>query len=291
MAGIENDFLFGKNADFTAADNQNALEANGLFTDGQLWIGRTAVNTGGTHIDVATLTAGTGISIVNGSGSITISLLGGGVAVEHLTGNTGGQLNPDGSNNFFILGAVVAAGTTPISVAGLASTLTTNVQISQALAATDATKIGLSNFNSAQFTVDPNGFVSVTSGTFVTALEGGPGITITGTASAPIVNSVIFTDTAALTMSVDNGYFATAAGTYNLPATAAQGELIHIVCDTAGVVVVDAPALNFIRMGSAITSSGGTATSSAIGDSLTLRYRLSSLTWYVTASTGIWTLA
>ncbi len=102
---------------------------------------------------------------------------------------------------------------------------------------------------------------------------------------------MVFTDTTAATLAVDNGYFATAAGTYPLPATAAQGEVLVVVCDTAGAVVLDAPGLNFIRVGSIITSSGGTATSTAIGDSLTLRYRLSSLTWEAVSVIGTWTLA
>ena len=69
-----------------------------------------------------TLTAGIGITITNGtgvSGNPTISLTGGGAAVEHLTGNTGGQLNPDGSNNFNILTA-----NTTVKFAGSGSTLT-----------------------------------------------------------------------------------------------------------------------------------------------------------------------
>lgn len=63
-----------------------------------------------------------------------------------------------------IFGAVVAAGTNPVRTIGSGNTITTNVQISQAIAATDATKIGLANFNSAQFTVDANGFVSLAGG-------------------------------------------------------------------------------------------------------------------------------
>ena len=121
MAGFDNDVMYAKNADFTQSDNQAPLEANGLATNGQLWIGRTAVNAGGTHIDVATLTAGAGVTITNGAGSITIGLAGGAVAVEHLTGNTGGQLNPDGSNNFNTLG------TGSITIAGSGSTLTTQL--------------------------------------------------------------------------------------------------------------------------------------------------------------------
>jgi len=120
---------------------------------------------------------------------------------------------------------------------------------------------------------------------------GGPGVTTVGTGNTLTVNSVIFSDITAQTLVVDNGYFATAAGTYPLPATALQGELIVIVCETAGAVVVDAPALNFIRIGTLITSSGGTVTSTQIGDSLTLRYRLSTLTWECTSVIGTWLVA
>jgi len=45
------------------------------FTNGQLLIGNTTGNT----LTKATLTAGTGISITNGSGSITIAATGGGI--------------------------------------------------------------------------------------------------------------------------------------------------------------------------------------------------------------------
>jgi hypothetical protein len=121
---------------------------------------------------------------------------------------------------------------------------------------------------------------------------GGPGVTTSGSGSTLTINSVVFTNTTATTLAVDNGYFATAAGTYNMPATAAQGEVIEIVVDVAGVVVLDCPALNFIRIGNTLTSSGGTATSSGLaGDSLKLRYRLSSLTWEAISVIGNWITA
>lgn len=221
MAGFENDIMFAKNADFTQADNQAPTEANGLATNGQLWIGRTAVNAGGTHIDVATLTAGTGVSITNGPGAITVAVNGASVG-QTITGNSGGALSPTGGN-----------------------------------------------WN----------------------ILGGPGVTTSGSGSTLTINSVVFTDTTAATLAVDNGYNATAAGTYPMPATAVQGELIIVFCDTAGAVVLDCPALNFIRIGSLITSSGGTVTSTSIGDSLTLRYRLSSLTWEATSVIGTWLVA
>lgn len=90
---------------------------------------------------------------------------------ETITGNTGGALSPT-AGNWNILGTSTAAGSTPVQTSGSVSTLTIQVQKSQAIAATDATKIGLAAFDSARFTVDSNGFVSL-SGT-------GVGETITG---------------------------------------------------------------------------------------------------------------
>lgn len=58
-------------------------------------------------------------------------------------------------------GATVAAGTNPVRTDGTeVGTMALEVQISQAIASTDATKIGLAAFNSADFSVDANGFVS-----------------------------------------------------------------------------------------------------------------------------------
>lgn len=70
-------------------------------------------------------------------------------------------------------GATVAAGTAPVRTNGTgANTVALEVQIAQALAFTDATKIGLSNFDSDSFSVDANGFVTLAST--------GPAMTITG---------------------------------------------------------------------------------------------------------------
>lgn len=134
------------------------------------------------------------------------------------------------------------------------------------------------------------------SGTATPALNninilGGPGVTTTASGSTVTINSTIFTDTTATTLQSDNGYFPTAAGTYILPASPAQGELITIVCATSGAVVVDAPSTHLIRLGSLVTSAGGTVTSTSTGDSLTLRYRSSDTTWYATSIIGTWLVA
>lgn len=225
MAGSKNDVVVGKNADFSQAGAPNAAtsEANGLATNGQLWIGATLTNVGGTHINVGSIVSpDASLNIGYSSPNITLAVAGGTTTGKTITGDTGGALSPTGGN-----------------------------------------------WN----------------------ILGGPGVTTSGSGSTLTINSVVFTNTTATTLAVDNGYNATAAGTYNMPATAAQGEMIIVFCDTAGAVVLDCPALNFIRIGNAITSSGGTATSTLQGDSLTLRYRLSSLTWEAVSVSGNWLLA
>lgn len=238
-----------------------------------------------------------------------VSLIGSSSPFSRFIVDTGtSPVTPNGGS-ITITGDLVAAGSFPIRTDGTAAdTVTIEVQTAQAAAATDPNKVGLALFSSASFSVDANGFVTLASagpantitgdsgGALPTTgnnwnILGGPGVTTSGSGSTLTINSVVFTDTTAATLAVDNGYFATAAGTYALPATAVQGEMLIVVCDTAGAVVLDAPALNFIRIGSAISGAGGTATSNAIGDSLTLRYRLSTLTWEATSVIGTWTLA
>lgn len=73
MAGFENDIVYAKNADFTQADNQAPAEANGLFRDKQVWVGSTLANAGGTHVNVLTLTEGSGITITQAATTLTIA--------------------------------------------------------------------------------------------------------------------------------------------------------------------------------------------------------------------------
>lgn len=104
----------------------------------------------------------------------------------------------------------------------------------------------------------------------------------------------IYRDEAAtFTARINSGSFITAGGNIilNLPPTASDGDLVEVACTTANLVAVDAPVNNFIRIGSLITSGGGTATSTLIGDSLSLRYRLADLTWYATSVIGTWVMA
>ncbi len=65
MAGFRNEVIYADNIDFTGG----SPVVGKVTTDGQLLIGATAAP----NIRVATLTAGAGISVTNGAGSITIT--------------------------------------------------------------------------------------------------------------------------------------------------------------------------------------------------------------------------
>jgi hypothetical protein len=95
-------------------------------------------------------------------------------SITDLQGQDSVTVPPNGAGIIFVHGAVVAAGSTPFTTTGNAGTNTEtwNIQISQAIASSNANNVGLAAFNSAQFAVDANGFVSLT-GT-------GAGETITG---------------------------------------------------------------------------------------------------------------
>lgn len=310
MSGFDNDVVYAKNADFTQADNQSVSESNGLATDGQLWIGRTAVNAGSTHISVGTITSPLGtLSIGYLAPNITMDLVGGITAVEHLTGDTGGQLNPT-ANNFNLLSTVVVAGTTPIVIAGVGSTLTTKIQRSAAIASTDATKVGLCNFSSASFAVDANGFVTA-AGSLATTYTGDSGaspavpaagnLNIVGLAgsqtstsgSTVTIKSPPFVQIGSSATSAKNtGEFVTAAVTRTLPASAGliDGDLFIYVCTSASALVIQSVTAQKIRLGASITAAAGTATSTAIGDSITLRFNATDGFFYAVSSIGSWTL-
>ena len=212
---------------------------------------------GVSHFDSARFTVG-----ANGF----VSLNGSGVG-ETITGDTGGALSPT-AGNWNIVGGTVVAGSTPVATAGAVSTLTVNVQRSQAIASTDSTKIGLAAFNSAQFTVDANGFVS----------SNGSGFTWIDQATS-------------ITLVKNTGYFVTAATTQTLPASPAQGDVVKIVADTSGAVVVTANTGQKIRLGNLISSTAGTMTSTLQGDCMELVFRAATSTWISIANNGVWVAA
>jgi len=140
-----------------------------MAVNGQLWIGATASDRAdnGGHVRLGSITSPLGtLQIGYSAPNITLDLSGGSVGVDSVAVQTGTTpVVPTAGGLLTFNGAVVAAGTNPVRTDGTgANTLALEVQTSQALAAADATKIGLSNFSSNEFSVAATGFVTSKSG-------------------------------------------------------------------------------------------------------------------------------
>lgn len=87
------------------------------------------------------------------------------------------------------------------------------------------------------------------------------------------------------------GYMSTAAITLTLPASPTNGDEIAFVASTSDTLIIQANTGQVVQVGSERTSSAGTATSTALGDSLNLIYQSSSTKWFSIATNGNWNLA
>ncbi|MGK5595690.1 MAG: beta strand repeat-containing protein [Parachlamydiaceae bacterium] len=100
------------------------------------------------------------------SHTLSISLIQGSV-VEGVTLQSGTSPVVPAANGLVTFnGSSVGAGTNPVRTNGTdANTIDLQVQISQAVASSNANHVGLAAFNSDQFSVDENGFVTLAGGT------------------------------------------------------------------------------------------------------------------------------
>ena len=115
-----------------------------------------------------------------------------------------------------------------------------------------------------------------------------------GATNVVTVKSPPFSQVGSSATSVLNtGEFVTAAVTRTLPVSAGlgDGELFIYVCTTAGALVVQAVGAQKIRIGTLISSAAGTATSTSIGDTLTLRFDATDGFFYAVSVIGTWILA
>lgn len=180
--------------------------------------GQVLIGANGADPAFGTLTSSdSSITFTTGANSLSLQVAGGSTVGKTITGDSGGALSPTGGN-WNILGASPAAGTSPVITSGTASTLTVNVQKSQALASTDATKIGLCNFDSSAFDVDANGFVQLNNGGIATTnfdvqANTGPG---TDPVIPTATGSIIVNGAAVANHSVVLETRSRAANTYNL---------------------------------------------------------------------------
>lgn len=199
---------------------------------------------------------------VDANGFVSVSGTGLG---QTITGNTGGALSPT-AGNWNIFGASTAAGTSPVITSGTGSTLNVNVQKSQAIASTNASNVGLAAFNSLEFTVDANGFVS---------LSGASGFNWSDKSTSFLAVS-------------NNGYFCTATLTATLPAAPNNGDEISIYVDAVATITITANTGQTLHVGSVTSASAGTAVNTLAGDAMTFVYRSTNTQWVALNFVGNW---
>jgi hypothetical protein len=242
-----------------------------------------------------------------------VTLLGGTQAIDSIgvDANTAPGTDPvlpDAAGLVTVTGAQVAAGAVGTNVIRTNSTAanayTIEIQRSTAVAATDVAQNGVAHFDSADFTVDANGFVSLsgTVGETITGDTGGPlsptagnwnilggtNCSTSGAVSTLTINMAwdwTEVTAASVNAAVQNGYILNNAGllTVNLPGTCAVGDEIRLAGKGAGLYVVDAPAGD--------TISGGTLTATNRYDSIHLLCTAADSEWTVLNSVGNFTVA
>ena len=274
MAGFDNNTMYADNVDFTGATNPAAT----VTVNGQLLIGSSVIP----NIKVGTLTSPNNtITIGYASPNITLDLVGGTQAIERIVVDTATGTGTNPVMPLFgiiaMTGAQVATGTIGTNVIRTDSTvpnsLTIEIQRSTTAAASDVTLNGVSHFNSAQFSVGSNGFVSVINGGFTWT-------DVTGATQA---------------LAVQNGYLTDrgAGVVYTLPATAAIGDEIRIV-GKLGLATVTPNANQQILMSSASGTVGvtGTIVATNVGDCVDLICTTSgaSTVWRAANFVGNWTV-
>jgi fibronectin-binding autotransporter adhesin len=234
------------------------------FTDGQLLIGNTAT----TGLTKATLTAGSGISITNGNGSITIATTGGSGVTGSGTNNTLAKFNGTGSA---ITDSGLTDNGTTLGYAG-------NVNFSGA-GSTFGTGTGAVSLNgnttvtgTNTFTVN-NGLTTLTGGT---TIVGTTGINTTGTSNTTIGNG---TGTFAVSSAALN--ISTAGAISGVTTLSLSGAITGATSsNTINGLVINSGALSgvtgittnggYTQSGSTANTFSGATTLSAAGTALTV---------------------
>lgn len=127
---------------------------------------------------------------------------------------------------------------------------------------------------------------------------GGTGVQTAGSGDTIIINVVnggfTWVETSTnFAATAQQGIFCNAALTVTLPPTAGItiGATIFIYVDTASPVIIQANTSQIIEIGNVLSSSAGTATSTAQGNFVQLIFKPSDTTWHAVSPVGSWSMA
>jgi len=206
------------------------------------------VTDSGTAVPVANtlnIFGGTDITTSGAGNTVTISFTGA-IGVETLTGDDSVVVTPL-AGNINLFGNVVANATHAKAVfveSPVAHEERIDVQLAAAIVATDVTKVGLAAFNSAQFTVDANGFVSTNGASIPETLTGN-----SGGAVGPTAGNINTVGTGSITIAGNPG---TSTLTTQLTGLTQYNVLVGQGSTTIGLIVPN-------TSGYVLTSNGGAA--------------------------------
>jgi len=230
------DVVFAKNGDFSGAANPN--DTNGLQTNGQMWIGSTALNAGSTHINVGRITSPLGtLTIGYSSPNITIDATGGSI-VNSITAGTNINLTGTATNPIINLNDPVkqtngSAAAPPYSFVNQTSTgmyLTAGLVLGLASSFGEGVEIG--------FTTQTKNLLEIGAGV---------AFTYTSTSTSPYV--VLSSD---LFVSIDSSG---GAKTVQLPNAPRNGQ-VYIIKDKTGSAAANN--ITVTTVGGAVTIDGST---------------------------------
>ena len=253
----------------------DSLAANSLTIEIQrsAAVGATAsVNNGVSHFNNTQFT-------VDGNGFV--SLVGGSMAIDSVNVDAStppgtDPVLPSVTGEITVTGGQVASGTIGANVIRTdslaANTYTIEIQRSNTAAAPDSTLNGVAHFNSADFTVDADGFVSTT----------GTGMLMWQTIDA------------SQTLVVNNGYMCIAPGgalALLLPATAAIGDILEVTLDGSTSFTITQAAGQQIRYNNLETTLGVVGTLGSTDQGNTIRMVAQTATrWNVISALGTLTV-
>lgn len=215
MSGFDNDVVYSNNADFSRRGSGGGSEVNGLQTDGELWIGTTSTNIGGTHIDVGVLTSpGSTVSIGYSSPNITLDVSGS--FSETFNGNSGSATPSSGVLNILGTGSIttVASGNT-VTISSTGSFPTTLISANQTLLV-----------NNDYFCVSPGGALSLA---LPSTSSVGDEIEVS------LDGATSFSITQSAGQSIRMGNLITTTGVGGSLTSTQQGDTVRMKCKTANL--------------------------------------------------------